>query len=56
MTARAYSWPTTAAHAKVNEVEKAYRSGTLFHADLCHSHQLPSAGLLNLRTMRHAPV
>ena len=42
LTARRYEWPETAAHAKVNEVARAYRLGTLFHGDLCHSHQFPT--------------
>jgi hypothetical protein len=41
LTARRYPWPETAAHAKVNEVARGYRMGTLFHADLCHNHRLP---------------
>lgn len=41
LTARRYPWPETAAHAKVNEVARGYRLGTLFHADLCHNHRLP---------------
>ncbi len=43
LTVRRYPWPQTAAHARVNEVERAYRLGTLFHADLCHPHQLPTS-------------
>lgn len=45
LIARRYPWPQTATHAKVNEVERAYRLGTLFHADLCHSHQLPTSSM-----------
>ncbi|MGI5151383.1 hypothetical protein ACQEVC_34305 [Plantactinospora sp. CA-294935] len=42
LVARRYEWPETAAHAKVNEVARAYRLGTLFHGDLCHRHQFPT--------------
>jgi hypothetical protein len=44
ISARSYPWPQTAAHAKVNEVDRAYRLGTLFHGDLCHTHEWPTPG------------
>jgi hypothetical protein len=37
--AREYRWPPTASHALTNEVERVYRAGGLFHADLCHTHK-----------------
>ncbi|WP_328991492.1 HNH endonuclease [Kribbella sp. NBC_01245] len=36
--ARHFPWPATAAHGRINEVERACLAGTLFHADLCHAH------------------
>ena len=57
ITARSYPWPQTAGHSLANEVSRAYRLGTLFHGDLCHSHEWPvqaatPAALPGARTVR----